>query len=159
MIAHDIYAETNPAFCTLILNAFVKAYTSISPSGVEIPSAYIAVPLAMSGDMETTFIGTNKKTGLREWLERNPEVQIELSERLNGTMEFVTEAIRFGCFSGVLQIEQDTKLTLGNQKLAKNVNSHTPDTKGAIKRAERLGYWFATAGSTRNIFNMMELTV
>jgi hypothetical protein len=158
--AYDVYAETNPAFCTYALVAFVKAYLSINASGPELPIAYLALPVALSGDLAEAFGGTNKNTGLLEWLERSPQVQVGFTDRVNASMEIVTEAIRFACFTGVLSMEESARLQLGEKKLKKSAASTLDDgASRVIKHAERLGYWLAMAGSTRSIFDIMGLTV
>src|SRR5689334_15373976 len=96
-VAHDVFSETNPAFCSYALAAFTAAYQSFGNEGPEVPTAYLALPLALSGDLAGTFRGTNKNTGLLEWLERSPRVQVRLTARVNASMNIVTEAIRFGC--------------------------------------------------------------
>jgi len=158
--AHDVYAETNPAFCAYAIVDFTKAYLSINEVGPEVPTAYLALPVALSGDLAAAFGGTNKNTGLLVWLERSPQVQVGLAERVNASMEIVTEAVRFGCFAGVLAVAEGARLRLGGGKLRKSAGSTLGDGSAqAIKRAERLGYWFAMAGSTRTVFDMMGLTV
>jgi len=83
-----------------------------------------------------------------------------LVERLNASMGVVTEAIRFGCFSRVLVLAGSTRLRLGDQKIKKSMgNALSEGAAQSLKRAERLGYWFASAGSTRTVFDMMDLTV
>jgi hypothetical protein len=159
-VAHDVFAETNPAFCTYALAAFVTSYFSVREDGPELPIAHLALPLALSGDLATTFNGTNKNTGLLQWFERNPRVQIGLSSRINGSMNIVTEAIRFACFARVLKLDEGARLQLGPSKLKKSATKSLSDEPAqAIKRAERLGYWFALAGSTRTIFNVLGLAV
>jgi hypothetical protein len=159
-VAHDIFSETNPAFCTHALSAFTSAYLSLNAEGPEVLAAYLALPVALSGDLGRAFDGTNKNTGLLAWLERQPQVQVGLSDLLNSSMEIVTEAIRFGCFSRVLFLAPDGRLRLGARKVNKSAVTALSDAPGqAIKRAERLGFWFASAGSTRIVFDMMGLTL
>jgi Family of unknown function (DUF6521) len=159
-VAHDIYAETNPAFGAYALVAFTRAFSSINNEGPEVPTAYLSLPVALSADLGQAFKGTNKNTGLFEWLERSPEVQVKLAERIDGTMGIVTEAIRFGCFTRVLRLKEDARLALGDRKLkTSSVTRLSHEPSEVIKRAERLGYWFATTGSTRAVFDMMGLTV
>lgn len=159
-LTHDVYAETNPAFCTYALVNFLQAYLTIKKTEPELPAVYLALPLALSGDLTTAFNGTNKNTGLLEWLERSPQVQIGLAGRINASLDIVTEAVRFGCFTKSIGIGEDARLLLGEHPIKQSA------MKGldggailAIKRSERLGYWFAMAGSTRNIFDSMGLTV
>lgn len=159
-VAHDVFAETNPAFCAYALAAFAGAYLTLNEVGPELPACYVVLPIALSGDLTVTFNGTNRNTGLLEWLNRNPQLQIGLAARINASMNIVTEAVRFGCFSHLLSLNEDGRIRLGTQKVKKSVVDKLGDeTAYAIKRAERLGYWFALAGSTRTTFDMMGLTV
>jgi hypothetical protein len=157
---HDVYAETNPAFCAAALVEFTKAYISERSVGPEAPVAYLALPVALSGELASAFDKTNKKTGLLEWLERSPQVQVGLAERVNASLDIVSEAIRFGCFTRLLAIGEGARLQLGGKKLKPSaINALGVDPGQAIKRAGRLGYWFAAAGSTRSVFDIMGLTV
>ncbi len=159
-VAHDIYSETNPAFCALVLASFTTAYLSINSEGPEVPAVYLALPIALAGDLGRCFDGTNKNTGLQEWLNRRPQVQIGLSNLVNSSMGIVTEAIRFGCFSRILVVSPAARLELGSQKVKKGaITALSEGPAQSIKLAERLGFWFASAGSTRTIFDMMGLTV
>ena len=159
-IAHDVYAETNPAFCAAALVKFTKAYSAVNPVGPETPVAYLALPVALSGELAGTFDGTNKITGLLTWLERSPQVQVGLAERLNASLDTVTDAVRFGCFARVIAIGPGARLALGARALkAAAFASLGDEPKGAIRRSELLGFWFAGAGSTRSVFDAMGLTV
>lgn len=159
-VAHDVYAETNPAFCAVVLAEFTKAYVSTQPAGLETPVAYIALPVALSGELAGAFDGTNKNTGLLEWLERSPQVQVGLAERVNASLEIVSDALRFGCFMGILAIGDRARLQLGEKKVKPSaINALGEEPGQAIKRATRLGHWFSTAGTTRAIFDIVGLTV
>jgi hypothetical protein len=159
-VAHDIYAETNPAFCAHALVAFTTSFLSVNDKGPEVLAVYLALPVALAGDLGPAFDGTNKNTGLLEWLNRRPQMQIGLANLVNASMDIVTEAIRFGCFSRILVVKPDARLGLGNRKIKKSAVAALSDAPAqSIKRAERLGFWFASAGSTRTVFDMMDLTV
>lgn len=159
-IAHDVYAETNPAFCACALVSFTAAFISVNNDGPELPAAYLSLPIALSGDLGDSFLGTNKNTGLLEWFERSPRIQIGLAERVNGSLGIVTEAIRFGCFSHLLVLNEDARLHLGQRKVKKGAVIALSDGPAhTLKRAERLGYWFAAAGSTKTVFDMMGFTL
>lgn len=160
MVAHDVYAEMNPAFGAYVLAAFTAAYLTLNDDGPEMPSCYVALPIALSGDFAATFNGTNRNTGLLEWLNRSPQIQVGLSARINASLNIVTEAVRFGCFSQVLALNEDGRIRLGTLKIKKSIlNKISGESAHAIKHAERLGYWFAMAGSTKTTFNMMGVTV
>jgi hypothetical protein len=142
-----------------VLVAFTAAYVSVNKDGPEAPLAYLALPLALSGDLAAAFRGTNKNTGLLEWLQRNPRVEVGLAARVNATIDIVTEAIRLACFTRVLEFAEGARLRVGPGKLKKSANALSEQPAQAIKHAERLGYWFAMTGSTRAVFNVMGVTV
>lgn len=157
-IAHDIFAETNPAYCASLLATFVQAYRTRSGLEPDITLCYAALPLALSGDLTPTFGRTNRKTGLLEWLRRSPVIQIRLAARVNGSLDIVTEAIRFGCFSNLLAINTEGRIAPGASPIPKDLKAQlTQDTQDIFDNIDRLGHWFALAGSTRTVFNMMGL--
>lgn len=160
MIAHDLYAETNPAFGAYLLISFVRGFVEVAPSGPELPVAYLALPLAVSGDLAPTFDHTNRKTGLREWLERSPQIEVGLAERLNSSIDFVAGAVRLGCFSHAVNLTDGARLMVGTRALKKELASGlSSDLAKSVRYADRLGYWFAAAGSTKTIYDMMGLTL
>lgn len=160
ILAHDVYSETNPAYGVFLLATFIDAYTVTKGHGPDLPAAYLVLPVALSGDLAASFEGTNKRTGLAMWLQRRPEVQVGLADRINRTLNMVTEAVRFGAFSGAITVGTDGRMVLGPNKPKGSATKGLGDElTQALKRAERLGYWFADAGSTRVVFDTMGLTV
>lgn len=157
-IAHDIFAETNPAYCAALLATFVGAYRSTCNADPDIALCYAALPLALSGDLASTFDRTDRRTGLLEWLRRSPVIQIRLAARVNGSLEIVTEAIRFACFSHLLTINAEGRLVPGASTVPRNLTKQlTETTQQIFKNIDRLGCWLALAGSTRIVFDMMGL--
>ncbi|VXA84858.1 conserved hypothetical protein [Acinetobacter sp. 8I-beige] len=159
-ISHDIYAEMNPAFCALLLATFVESYVSTGNRFPDLPLIYIALPLLLSEEYIQQFEGTNKTTGLREWLSRNQNYDLDLSFRLNGCLDIVSEALQFGCFSGYLELKENAQISLGGKFLIKSkIKRIDGELLKIVKCADRLGCWFAHAGSTKAVFDIMGLTV
>lgn len=159
-MAHDLYAETNPAFCAYLLATFASVYEEEKATSPEVVLSYTALPLALSGDLEHTFNSTNKATGLLEWLQRHPEIQIELLTRINASMDIVTEAIRYGCFAQLITLTAEGQLRSGPKATNKAaIKRLCQENQAAFKQATLLGAWFATAGTARTTLNMMGLTV
>ncbi|MDH1692591.1 three component ABC system middle component [Pseudomonas sp. GD03766] len=159
-IAHDLYAETNPAFCAYLLATFAEAYGKERGSNPDMVLCFTALPIALSGDLDQTFHGTNRLTGLLEWVQRNPIIQIDLSERINASAEIVSEAIQYGCFSKLVQLDSAGKVLMGAKRTNKSAILRLSAMNiNAFKRARLLGHWMAMSGSTRTTLNMMGLTV
>ncbi|MBN9464061.1 hypothetical protein ABIB58_000561 [Brevundimonas sp. UYEF29] len=160
MIAHDIYAETNPAWGAWVLSSFIRGFSEAGAQGVDLPIAYLALPICLSGDLLSTFDGTNKKTGLREWVERSPQIQLELGDRLNGSLRIVSEAVRLGCFTNAVRLDTEGRLLVGSLPLKTDLaKGLSPALAGPVKRADRLGYWMGMAGSTKTIFDIVGISL
>ncbi|WP_409319693.1 three component ABC system middle component [Pseudomonas putida] len=158
VIAHDIYAETNPGYCAALLATFVESYRSRNDVSPDISLCYAALPLALSGDLSSSFDRTDRRTGLLEWLRRSPAIQIRLADRVNGSLDIVTEAIRFACFSRLLTLNTEGRLVAGGSPLPKQfAKQFSEETQTIFKNIDRLGCWLALAGSTRTAFDMMGL--
>lgn len=158
--AHDLYAERNPAFGAYAAAAFVHAFSETQPQGADLPIVYVVLPIALSEDLALSFEGTNKNTGLLEWLGRTPQMSVGLADRVNAGLQTVGDAVRYGCFTNVLLMSPEGRVAPGSKKPKQSpLNDLDAVTVGVIRRAGRLGHWFASAGSTRNIFGILGLTV
>lgn len=158
--SHDVYAEMNPAYCSVLLYFFVDSYIRTGERPIDLPLIYIGLPILLSDDYHSSFTGTNKTTGLREWLNRSPDYDVNLHIRLNGSLEVVSEAIQFSCFSEYLVLNEKAELILGPKKLKKSIFKKMDSSLlESVRYSEKLGSWFASAGSTKAVFDIMGLTV
>uniref|UniRef100_A0A9E7ZMH7 DUF6521 family protein n=1 Tax=Bosea sp. NBC_00436 TaxID=2969620 RepID=A0A9E7ZMH7_9HYPH len=90
-------------------------------------------------------------------MDRNPGILINLAIRVDASLGIVTEGLRFGCFSQVLRW-QGAHILRGPTPIKKVTSARSGEAvAGAMKRAERMGYWLAAVGSQRAVFSMMGL--
>jgi hypothetical protein len=155
--AHDIHAETNPAYCAAVLAQFCEAHNEHQGKTPALASIYLVLPIALSEDLANTFEKCVKSTGLLVWLDRSPGVRAELSGRVNATLAVTTEAIRFGCLTGLLRLNSDGTLASSHRKLPAVVSSGVAAI--TLKRARLLGAWFAEVGSARAVMEAMGVSV
>lgn len=157
MVAHDIYAETNPAFCAAVLADFCEAHHKLGEQTPALVVVYAVLPIALSEDLAATFDETNKSTGLLVWLHRSPSVLTGLAKRVNATLPVTTDAIQFGCMAQLLRLNPDGSLSSMNKKLPKTSADGVLDL--AFKRARLLGSWFAGTGSARAVMEALGVSV
>lgn len=159
IFSRDVFAETNPAFYSAIFWQFCSAYkqehTHQRPPAI--PLIYLVVPLAISEDLGATFEGCNRDTGLPLWLNRSPQITIDLAKKVNSTLELTTAAVRFGCLTGLLHIAPTGDLDSAKKKFPTAVS--TGIASKALKRARLLGIWMATMGSPRAVLEALEVSV
>jgi hypothetical protein len=156
--AHDVFAETNPAFCGAVLAQFCSAYQATRPGvwpGMAL--VYVIVPLSISDDMASTFDGCNRETGFTLWISRNPKVSVDLAKKVNSTLDITTAAIRFGCIADMFKLTADGGVESTRKTLPATVT--TGVAGAALKRARLLGIWMAGMGSPRSVLEALGVSV
>ncbi len=150
----DIFAETNPAFCSLVIFHFCKGYFDETKSGVPFPLLILPLPVVLSNDLSRSFNGTNVKTGFFKWIENNPEILLDLTSRINESSEFLRPAIEFGVFRELYEVDSSGFLIPVQNSIKK---SKKPELDSLFKSAERMGKWIGQVNSTKTIYNHLGL--
>lgn len=157
--ARDVFAETNPAFCCVVLAQFCIAYqkAQLAERPPTAALTYLVVPIAISEDLAPTFEGCNIDTGLAVWLNRSPKVVAELAKKVNLTLDITTAAIRFGCITGTLRLTSEGNVEAALRKFPASVTGGIAGA--ALKRARLFGAWAATMGSSRAVLEAFGVSV
>ena len=150
----DVFAATNPALGSLVLHTFVKAFTDQSGHGMEHPLAFLPLTFALSEQYSQTFVGTNSRTGLFAWIDRNPTLQIGLADSIEAVAPFSREALCFGLRYGLLDITQESRLIPTSSFLLTSAKRKKLNTEvlSILSTAKQLGNWVANVDSTRQVF-------
>ena len=155
----DVYANTNPALCSLILWSFCSANIETTGEGVDQPLVYFPLPLVLSETYVQTFRGTNRRTGLHTWVERNQELHLSLAGDVAATRHFSRSALLFGVRYGLLELSPGGRVTPGPSfRLTSSGKRRLPDAvREAVSLADRLGKWTGDVAVTRNVFYALGL--
>jgi hypothetical protein len=156
MVSIDIFAETNPAFCSIVLFNFLSGYKRETNDGAPFPLLIFPLPILLSGDTSKTFEGTNRMTGFYRWLENNNEIILNLPERIEESFEYLKPAIEFG-FSKELFSLSDNGLIGPIEQNIKNKYSHAIIDQ--LKYAARMGSWFGQINSIKTIYNCLGVAI
>ncbi|MHA6689303.1 three component ABC system middle component [Devosia sp. A449] len=152
--AHDLFAETNPAFGAFAIAGFCSSYESVSGTSPSLSLLYLSIPIAFSDDTQESFEKTNATTGLLSWLNRFPDIRINLGARLDASLDIVTSAVKLGVQANALRLHGGGLLGVGHAAPAAKGSRDLPEhAKRVIKRAERLGGWMAKVGSAAAVFS------
>ncbi|MCX8279163.1 DUF6521 family protein [Phyllobacterium sp. 0TCS1.6C] len=135
-IAYDLFAETNPAFGTFGLVGFCRKYEAVAGRSPELALAYLALPIALSDDLETSFEETAATTGLLSWLNRYPDIRLDLGARLDASKDIVSAAVRFGLGARALSLGPDGTIGLGGRRPSTAPVADLPESpKRAVRDA------------------------
>jgi hypothetical protein len=155
-VSIDVFAETNPAFCALILFKFCQGYYNETKEGVPFPLVLLPLPIILSNDLSKSFEHTIATTGFFRWIEKNPEILIDLSKRINDSSEFIKPAIEFGLYKKIIQVDNSGFLT----PIKSSINNRKkPELDYLFKYAERLGNWIGQVNSTKTIYNHLGIHI
>jgi hypothetical protein len=145
----DTFAYTNPAFCALMLRAFVEQYLRADTNGVPLPLMLIPLPIALSGDLADSFDGTNSRTGLITWVGRHPEITLDLGRRIAALTPFSREALLFALSRRILDINNAGCVDLDEVGMKKALRFPANEFRGRVLSITRkLGRWVGQVRST-----------
>lgn len=154
----DTLAETNPAFCALVLAAFIKAYERTSNHPLPITLLPLALPILISGDLEDSFTNLRDDSGITRWILRTPQLIFRLGERVQTGLEITRNALQYALHYGVLEINERAYIRCVYSANAENQLSKIKFARMAAN-ARRLGVWFGNAPSDATIYNLLGLEV
>lgn len=156
--SHDIFAETNPAFCALVLAATISAYRQVASVSMPVTLIPLILPIVMSGELDRAFKHTSHATGLSGWISRTPTVIFGLQDRVQAGIGTSLKALQFGIHYRVLEINDHAQV---------GSLTGTEDTdmlrrlgfERTASKAKRLGSWFAALRSDGLVYNLLGLEV
>ncbi|WP_406694304.1 three component ABC system middle component [Singulisphaera sp. Ch08] len=152
MISVDTFAVTNPAFCSLVIRAFVEGYITGDPEGSLLPLILLPIPLVLTEETAATFAQTKSSTGLIPWLGRYPEVTVMLGNRIRGSANVSRQALLFGIRQRVLTVLPSGRVIPDADGLMRKPSFSTMSEVGkATSLAKRLGTWCGQVRSAQTI--------
>ena len=154
--AVDLYAMTNPALGSAVLWAFLQG-AERGERGVELPLLFLPIPILLSSSLASTFNGTNSRTGFFVWLDRHPEVTVDLPERVRLTRPISRRALLFASQTRLLTADADgffrSTGAVSDTKLRQAGDAVRP----LFPLAKRFGTWLGEVASTRDVLYALGL--
>ncbi|MCG5240947.1 three component ABC system middle component [Azospirillum doebereinerae] len=159
-MSFDTFNATNPAFTAITLHEFTKAYVETAGKGVDFPTLFLPIPIVLSDALKETFTHTNKNTGFFEWLNRSPEVMLNLDDRLSSTVKITQQAIRFGLQAKLIRIDDlgQFRADMAGIKIKPSLSKYKIIANN-LSRAKRLGHWVGGVYSTSTVFTTLRIAV
>jgi hypothetical protein len=154
----DIYAMTNPALGGALLWVYLRGAAG-EGQALELPLLFLPVPLLLSSTVADTFKGTNSRTGLFAWLNRNPGVTVGLAERVTRTAPITRTSLLYAARTGLIATDSENRFlatgAVSDRKLAKA----GPAVKPLFTLAKQFGSWVGQVGSTRDVLYAFGITL
>lgn len=157
--APDALAHSNPATAALVIYSFVRGFQDHNEAGPHFALAFIPVPIALSHPLAASFDGTNLRTGLLLWLERNPWIRLELAGHVRDARRISRAGLLFGLQRGVLTVDELGHLAAHATGLYRAPRDPTGADTGNRPHAvaARFGGWCSQLPSPSAVFAALEL--
>lgn len=152
----DVFAHSNPAFCSTLLHSFVFGYANTGPERAPFILMYVVLPIAASSRQSKFFKGTRKDTGLTRWIHRHPEATLGLDRQISTLLPITKAAIEVAFLAQTLKVDRGA-VALGNNG-AQSFEKRYPSsvTVGrALRRASRFGAWCGQVDSAATVLGAL----
>jgi len=157
-VSLDTFAETNPAFCALLLSAYVSAFQDVQKRPLPITLLPLVLPIVMSGELDSSFLHTSDGTGLAKWISKTPGVLFNLPERIQASLAMTRESLQFALQYQVLSLDDEAQISdLIPSVATKRLKKLGFERMG--NNAHRLGAWFGALASDAVAYNLLGLEV
>ncbi len=147
----EVINNLNPAFCGEILRRSLFKYQTISKDYMPITLVYLVLPVVLHKDTRKAIGNTRKE--MHPWLQENPQIKVDFAKRVKGFENITNETLTFLYID--LSVTVYTRCVETKNYKPKPLNSFSnEEIKDCMKKAERVGQWFARAGAPSNIYIM-----
>ena len=157
-VSRDAYAETNPAFCSLLLTANVAGFHSVHDRPMSVTLLPFVLPIVMSGELDSTFSYTTVDTGLSRWVVKNPRVLLKLPAQMKSCGEMTRAALQFAMHFKDLSMDNEAGMRAANPALSA-LQLKKLGFERMASNATKLGAWFGSLGSATLAYNILGLEV
>ena len=157
-ISRDAYAETNAAFCSLLLTTNVAGFQSVHNRSMPVTLIPFVLPIVMSGELDSTFSYTTVDTGLSRWVVKNPQILLKLPAQTKACREMTRTALQFALHFKELSIDNEANMRAANPTLSA-LQLKKLGFERMASNATKLGAWFGSLGSVALAYNILGLEV
>lgn len=145
-------ALLNPSFCSCLLWQAAVGHKSFAQESLPFDISFLVLPLVLHRATRDALPAT-VRTSLTVWVEDNPLARSQVADRSRMLVQFTKEALMFGGLHGLLEFQAGAITASSNWKklIAAEMKDSTDEVRSCMKRAEFIGKWLASSGSSSTV--------
>ncbi len=143
----------NPALLAAVTAAAASEYQRATGEPMPWPLAYLVAPLVLHRGTREALPRTTR-THVGNWVSQNPVLHAGVPARAQSLAAPVREGLRFGLAHGVLQVDDQGRLT-GDLAAPQKKSAAPDEVAQIIARAGQVGKWFAKIDQPATAFAML----
>lgn len=143
----------NPAFVGSLIYEFSKAYSKNQVNGTPVTFVPLALSVVLHKPTRARLPGSTV-TSLYDWLLKNEDILIGLSDRARNITPISKEALRFLMIHNCIDFSEGHNVIPGTKKAhfpATFLTDTTAEMKTIVDKTKFLARWYAKSGSENSI--------
>lgn len=150
MRAREVAYLLNPPFCGRVLYSTIKTYNEKTSRALPFPLIYLVLPLILHKETRTNI---NSRTQLQLWVQRYPQLLIDLPQRIRELVPITNESVEFLLQTGKILLTPTGELEISPTSKTLSKTKYVDDeVSECLKKGEHVAKWFATAGKVETIY-------
>ncbi len=149
-------ALLNPSFCSCLLWQASVGYGSIAHAPLPFDISFLVLPTVLHRETRESLPKV-VRTSLATWVNDNPLARSHIADRARTLVPFTKEAMMYGGLHGlfVLQGGAITANLEWTKRIAADLKESTDEVQSCAKRAEFVGKWLASSGSSGTVMAIL----
>jgi hypothetical protein len=153
----------NPALGAMGIATYVFEYTKATnfKKGADFPKTFLVSPIILHerSVQKIMKMRIQNNSGIVKAIQEEPLILTQLQERLDYSIEFTCQSIRFAYDAGLIKLrytEKELELFPTDKNISSNLKNLPENIKNIITAGKRLGYWFASVNS-QELYNLLHI--
>ena len=149
-------ALLNPSFCSCLLWQASVGYESIAHTPLPFDISFLVLPTVLHRETRESLPKV-VRTSLAAWINDNPLARSHIADRARTLVPFTKEAMMYGGLHGLLVLQGGAIAANleWKRRIAADLSDSTDEVRSCAQRAEFVGKWLASSGSSGTVMAIL----
>jgi ABC-three component (ABC-3C) system Middle Component 3 len=149
-------ALLNPGFCSCLLWQASVGYQSAAHAPLPFDISFLVLPTVLHRETRESLPKV-VRTSLAAWIDDNPLAPSRIADRARTLVPFTKEAMLYGGIHGLFELQGGAIAANPEWKkrIADDWKDSTDEVQSCAKRAEFVGKWLASSGSSGTVMAIL----
>jgi hypothetical protein len=146
----------NPSFCSCLLWQAADGYKTVVQQPLPFDISFLVLPTVLHRETRES-LPKLVKTSLAVWIDDNPLARTHIADRARTLVPFTKEAMMYGGLHGLLELKGGAIAANPEWKkrITADLRDSTDEVRSCAKRAEFVGKWLASSGSSGTVMAIL----
>jgi hypothetical protein len=149
-------ALLNPSFCSCLLWQASVGYESATHAPLPFDISFLVLPTVLHRETRESLPKV-VRTSLAVWINDNPLARSHIADRARTLVPFTKEAMMYGGLHGLFELKGSAIAANleWKKRIAADLKDSTDEVRSCAQRAEFVGKWLASSGSSGTVMAIL----